>query len=102
VVPGSLAQPMLLLSRLLRTYLLRQWLAGGRRRRPPRRSSYARYGRPRGRGGLFPFPHYSTRTRGGARVTIGGCCLPLALALAVGIGAATAAAVRLLAASARA
>jgi hypothetical protein len=81
---------MLLLSRLLRAYLLRQWLTGGRRQR-----------RSRGRGGLFPFPHYSTRTRGGSRVTIGGCCLPLALTLGVGISATLAAVVRLLAAATR-
>jgi hypothetical protein len=38
--------------------------------------------RQRGRGGFWgPFPYYSTRTRGGSRVTFSGCCLPLALAL---------------------
>jgi hypothetical protein len=90
--------PMLLLSRLLRTYLLRQLLSGGRRRRrrPRRPAAYGRYGRPRRRGGLFPFPHYSTRTRGGTRVTIGGCCLPLALTFAAGIGATVGAVGRLL------
>jgi hypothetical protein len=42
-------------------------------------------GRPRGRFGFFgPFPTYSTRTRRGSRVTVTGCCLPLALALAAG------------------
>jgi hypothetical protein len=42
------------------------------------------YGRrQRGRGGFWgPFPYYSTRTRGGSRVTVSGCCLPLALTLA--------------------
>jgi hypothetical protein len=33
---------------------------------------------PRGRFGLFgPVPHYSTTTRKGTRVSVGGCCLPL-------------------------
>lgn len=34
---------------------------------------------PRRGGGLrgFPFPHYSTRTKRGTQVTVGGCCLPL-------------------------
>lgn len=32
----------------------------------------------RGRFGFFgPIPHYSTRTRNGTRVSVGGCCLPL-------------------------
>jgi hypothetical protein len=32
----------------------------------------------RGRGGFFgPFPYYSTRTRRGTHVSVGGCCLPL-------------------------
>lgn len=49
----------------------------------------------RSRGGLFPFPHWSTRTRGGTRVTVGGCCLPIGcLTMLVGslgtAGAATA------------
>jgi hypothetical protein len=93
---------MLLLSRLLRTYLLRRLLTGGRRRQRRRRGGYGGYyGRPRGRGGLFPFPHYSTSTRGGSRVTIGGCCLPLALTCAVGACATLAGAVRLLAARVR-
>ncbi|MGI8681112.1 MAG: hypothetical protein ACR2JO_03045 [Mycobacteriales bacterium] len=34
----------------------------------------------RGRVGLFgPFPYYSTTTRRGARVSVGGCCLPIPL-----------------------
>jgi hypothetical protein len=37
--------------------------------------------RRRGRGGLFPFPHYSTRTRRGSRVSVSGCCLPIPLML---------------------
>jgi hypothetical protein len=44
------------------------------RRRPERRSS--------GRFGLFgPFPTYTRRTRRGATVKVGGCCLPLALGM---------------------
>jgi hypothetical protein len=43
---------------------------------PPR--SRRRYGRSRGRGGFYgPFPYYSRRTRGGSRVTVSGCCLPI-------------------------
>jgi hypothetical protein len=42
------------------------------------RRRYARSGRPRGRGGFYgPFPYYSRRTRGGSRVTVSGCCLPI-------------------------
>jgi hypothetical protein len=56
-------------------------LFGGRRRRPRRRRS----GRAGFRG---PFPYYSGRTRGGSRVTVTGCCLPIPLALAVSLGVA--------------
>ena len=36
----------------------------------------------RGRGGFFgPFPYYSRRTRGGSRVTVSGCCLPIPLVM---------------------
>jgi hypothetical protein len=40
-----------------------------------------RRGRARqARGGfLGPFPYYSRRTRGGSRVTVSGCCLPIPL-----------------------
>jgi hypothetical protein len=39
----------------------------------------------RGRGGFRgPFPYYSRRTRGGSRVTVTGCCLPIPLALGAG------------------
>ena len=57
------------------------------RRRPRSRRGYGYgYGRRpsrRGSGGfrLFPFPTYSRRTRGGGRVSVGGCCLPIPLAL---------------------
>lgn len=45
-----------------------------------------------GRFGGFPFPHYSTRTRRGTQVTVGGCCLPIPLGCltALSIGAAVA------------
>jgi hypothetical protein len=47
-------------------------LGGGRRRRR----------RGRGRAGFFgPFPTYTRRTRGGSRVTVSGCCLPIPLGL---------------------
>ncbi|QQS01793.1 MAG: hypothetical protein IPK37_05125 [Austwickia sp.] len=47
---------------------------------------------PRGRWSAFPFPNYTTRTRGGSQVTVGGCCLPLPIGcLTVLAGAAVAA-----------
>ena len=91
---------MSFLSRLLRAWLL------GRLMRGPRRSSpYGRprgYGRPmaygrrrRSRGGFFgPFPYYSTRTRGGSRVAVSGCCLPIPLTLSLALGFAARALVR--------
>jgi hypothetical protein len=30
-----------------------------------------------------PFPYYTRRGRGGGRVTVSGCCLPIPLALTV-------------------
>ena len=73
--------------RLLLAYVFRRMMGGGgRRRRWP--SSPPRYGyRRRGssRFGFFgPFPTYSTRPRGGSRVTVSGCCLPIPLALVLG------------------
>ena len=39
--------------------------------------------RRRGRTGFWgPLPYYSRTTRGGSRVTVTGCCLPLALTMA--------------------
>ncbi|MEA2282325.1 MAG: hypothetical protein QOK21_2932 [Solirubrobacteraceae bacterium] len=68
---------MPLISWLARTWILSRLFGGGRRRR-------GGYGyRRQGRGGLFPFPHYSTRTRGGSRVSVSGCCLPIPLMLSV-------------------
>jgi hypothetical protein len=53
---------------------------------------YGRYGRRRQKRGGFgfwgPFPSYSRRTRGGGRVRVSGCCLPLALGLMAVPGAA--------------
>jgi hypothetical protein len=43
-------------------------------------------GRRPGTGGFGffgPVPYYSRRTRGGGRVSVGGCCLPIPLALGV-------------------
>ncbi len=76
-------------------WLIRRLFGGGDRRRgyrqgwgypgPPTRYGYGR--RPQ-RGGfrmVGPFPSYSTRTRGGARVSVGGCCLPIPLTLAIAV-----------------
>ena len=67
-------------------------IIGPRRPRRPPRPWWAPPPPPRRRsrsGFRFvgPFPAYSTRTRRGSRVTVGGCCLPLPLTLAVALGA---------------
>ena len=50
----------------------------------PRQAMYGR--RRQSRTGFFgPMPYYSTRTRGGSRVTVSGCCLPIPLALSVAL-----------------
>ncbi|HEU4658050.1 MAG TPA: hypothetical protein VFR97_11010 [Capillimicrobium sp.] len=49
-------------------------------RRPPQRSGFRMFGL---------FPSYSTRTRGGGRVQVGGCCLPIPLLATLAGGAAT-------------
>ena len=79
---------MNLLRALLRGYLLNRILRALSGQRPSRRRTQGRYAihrpphqRPRGRGGLLPFPHYSTQTRRGTRVSVGGCCLPIPLGL---------------------
>jgi hypothetical protein len=85
------------LDRLLRA-LARQSTAGrhpaprpvtrpGRPRRPvPRAYATPAIRRPRGRGGFAgPFPYYSTRTRRGSQVSVGGCCLPIPLAFLAGV-----------------
>jgi hypothetical protein len=62
---------MIILRWIAARLLVNRLLGGGRRRN-----------RRGGRGGFFgPFPYYSTRTRRGSRVTVSGCCLPLALAM---------------------
>lgn len=80
-------------------YFLRGYLFDRLMRRAHgRQSRYGRYGRSRygsrygsgrrsSRGGLFPLPHYSTRTRRGNRVSVGGCCLPIPLTLVAAAGA---------------
>lgn len=48
-----------------------------------------------GRFGFFgPMPYYSKQTRGGSRVSVGGCCLPLALGMVATPGVAASVAVR--------
>ena len=93
---------MSFLTFLARLFFLRRLLGAGRRTTSRGRyagrypsaygSRYAnRYGggfgrRPpaRGRVGFFgPVPYYSRRTRGGGRVSVGGCCLPIPLTLSV-------------------
>ncbi len=79
-----------------RAYAINRILGGGRGRRGYGSGRGYGYGRPRGpgygrgrrsSGGIFPIPHYSRRTRGGSRVTVGGCCLPIPLGVFV-VGAA--------------
>jgi hypothetical protein len=74
---------------LARNWILSRLFGGGRRSRGG--YGYGRQGR-RGYGygsrrqssaRLFPFPSYSTRTRGGSRVSVSGCCLPIPLMLCV-------------------
>jgi hypothetical protein len=78
---------MSLLRQLGRAYVVNRMLRGGRARsgarygRPYSRSPWAYGRRPRSRGGFFPLPHYSTRTRRGSRVTVTGCCLPIPLGM---------------------
>jgi hypothetical protein len=60
---------LVLLSRIL---LVRRLLGLGHRRRYRGRSRSGFYG---------PFPYHSRRTRGGSRVTVSGCCLPIPLGM---------------------
>jgi hypothetical protein len=71
---------MFILRQLARAFLVNRML--GRRR-----SRYRGYGmRSRGRGGFFgPMPYYTRRTRGGSRVTVSGCCLPIPLVMLSGL-----------------
>ena len=91
--------PLLIL--ITRMLFMRRLLGAGRRQRRSGRygSRYPRaydgryasrygggFGRRRTSGGLRffgPVPVYSRRTRGGGRVSVGGCCLPIPLALSV-------------------
>lgn len=69
-----------MLALLARAFLIRRLFGGGRSNR------YGRYSR--GRGGFFgPLPYYSRRTRGGGRVTVSGCCLPIPLLLTLSLAA---------------
>lgn len=62
-----------MLALLSRFLFIRSLLGLGRRQR------YR--GRGRSRSGFYgPFPYHSRRTRGGSRVTVSGCCLPIPLA----------------------
>jgi hypothetical protein len=94
----------MLLMRLVRAFLLRRFLLGGRRRgrgyggwgggygtRGYGGRGYGGWG-GRGYGGrrrsggfrfVGPFPTYSGRTRRGSRVTVSGCCLPIPLGLTI-------------------
>jgi hypothetical protein len=89
----ALGQPAgTVLALLARAFLLRRLFGGGRRA-----NRYGRYGgyRSRGRGGFFgPLPYYSRRTRGGGRVTVSGCCLPIPLMLTLSAAAGLRALVR--------
>ncbi len=98
---------MPLLAFLARLFLVRRLLGSSRRSVSSGRygrhypASYGgryanRYGggfgrRPSGRGGRVgffgPVPYYSRRTRGGGRVSVGGCCLPIPLTLSVALAA---------------
>ena len=78
---------MSILGSLARAYVVNRLVRGGGRSRSRYGSPYG-YGRRRpparsGFGMRGPFPSYSRRTRGGSRVTVSGCCLPIPLALAV-------------------
>lgn len=73
-----------------RAYLLHRAAGGGRRRSSrhrgygTRRSPYGQSRRRSNFGFFGPFPSYSRRTRGGSRVHVSGCCLPIPLAMTVG------------------
>ena len=79
-----------MLGLLARAFLINRILGRGRHGRHGGRygSRYGgRYGRSRGRTGFFgPMPYYSRQTRGGSRVSVGGCCLPIPLGLMASLG----------------
>ena len=70
---------------ILRALMLRRLLEGSRRSRRSRGygGGYGRRShRSRGGFGMWgPLPSYSRRTRGGSRVTVSGCCLPIPLGI---------------------
>ena len=71
-----------LLAFLGRVLLIRRLLGLGRHRR------YRGY-RGRSRSGFYgPFPYHSRRTRGGSRVTVSGCCLPIPLGMLASVAVA--------------
>ena len=73
---------LFVLRRLLFAWLIRRFTDRRRRGRAVRPRYGYGYPRRRRNVGFFgPFPRYSTRTRGGSRVTVTGCCLPIPLAL---------------------
>jgi hypothetical protein len=84
---------------LIRSYLLNRFLRGvtgtppsGYRSSAHPASPRAFGGRrtPRGRAGFAgPFPYYSTTTRRGTKVSVGGCCLPIPLTFLAGVAAVT-------------
>ncbi len=76
----------------------RRRLARSGRRRPSGAPYPYRGRRSRQRSGLRmvgPLPVYSRRTRGGSRVTVSGCCLPIPLAMTVGAAIASRHALRM-------
>ncbi len=88
------------LGSLARAYLLDR-LMGRQQRHRRGRHGYQPYGYrhqypPRRRGGVRffgPLPYYSSTTRRGTRISVGGCCLPIPLMVGSGL-AATASVVR--------
>jgi hypothetical protein len=81
---------------LARMWLIGRLFGGGTRHRrgtrygwgygaPPPRYGYGRRRSRSGFGFTGPFPTYSTRTRRGTRVSVGGCCLPIPLTFVVGL-----------------
>ena len=82
---------MPLLAYLARVFLMRRLFERLNGRSSARHSRrHGRHRRRREGFGFFgPVPTYSRRTRGGGRVSVGGCCLPIPLGLlALGVGAA--------------
>jgi hypothetical protein len=71
-----------MLGHLMRAFLLDRLLRRSARHSRRGRHGYGYGRRPRGRTGFAgPFPYYSRRTRGGSRVAVSGCCLPIPLGI---------------------